>query len=53
MPFIRKIKPGLFEVGVNTAGYRGAVGRRGRTHVHGGYVVRLVEIIEHHLPVAG
>ena len=53
MAFIRQIKLGFFEVGVDAPGDDGAVGGGRRPHVHRGYVVGLIEVIEHHLPVAG
>ena len=53
MPFVGEVEAGLLEVGVDVAANLLAVGLGGGAHVHRGHVVGLVEVVEHHLPVAG
>ena len=53
VPLVGEVEAGLLEVGVDVAADFLAVGLGGGAHVHRGNVVGLVEVVQHHLPVAG
>ena len=51
--FVGQVEAGLFEIGIDVPLDLGPVDLRLCAHVDRGHVVGLVEVVEHHLPVAG